>query len=230
MDAILFKIESTGQKLSARHLYEILNKHIFTEEKTEGYSDTVIESKEYLSGIIVNKVPTILNVFDTVTQSIIRKEELIITKINFSLDTQNNLFEIFTSSFREAKRAFNTINNTLKDELKVQQYDITIADTLLNIKQEFNDISFSKLNIKNFKIEEYAQGYFEIKNTDNDYAWSVIEQYKFDIVKTAIIINYDGVPYSLFISENGKIKVSSKNKGKTNAFFDLLKEQIFKIN
>lgn len=230
MDAIIFKIEFHEKPLNVFSLSKVLNEHLFNEDENEGYADIIIESKGIISGIIVNKIPTLLNIFDLDQQAIIKKEEIIIKKINFSIDISNNIFEVFTNSMRDAKRAYLTFSHTFKGKAKINQYDIPITETLLNIKESFINIEFARLNIKNFKLENYAEGYFEIKNIKSTYAWELIEIYKNSIIKSTIIIESSNDFFTLSISENGKLKITAKDKSKANHFFELLKVEIFKNN
>lgn len=213
--------------LDVRDYYNLLHSHEYTEDTGIGFRELNIEENNSISGLVVKRTPIFINVFDAETQSIVEREEFIITEIDFVLDITNRLIEIY-GSIKNVKKLMTTFLQTVGETIKLEQLNLKPSKMLEAFKEEVDSCEITKLHIKDFSSEKGVIGSYDIKSVNPDIAWRLVDEYKNDVVKATISVDEGSVEALIQIFQNGKFKVTTKPRNNADLILYTIKNLISK--
>lgn len=221
MEITIMKLRGNSNP-DARGYYDLLEKHEYTEDVGFGFKDLNIEENNRVSGVAVKRTPIFVNVFDENTQSFTEIEQFIISEIDFALDLNTNLIEIY-APVKDVKKVLITFTNTLSQYLTLEQISFNPSRILEFLKDETDSCEITKLHIKDFSSEKGVIGSYDIRSVDTELAWNLVDEYKNQIVKATVEVFENGVKGTLQIFQNGKFKITTKPKNNTDSILNPVK-------
>lgn len=207
----------------------LLSQLEYTDKEGIGFKNISLENDDIIVGEALKKVPVFLNVLNLDTQQIEKKEEFILSEIDFTVDLANNILEVYSNQ-QELRKLLIVFRTLVKDFLTITQLSFSISSTLFAFKNLVNSVEVKKMLIKDFQHEDGVIGNYDARFYNTDVAWDFLEKHKDQVICTsffAVSEEWEGI---VTLDIAGKLKLNSKSKHSMTRLLDLLKPIISKNN
>lgn len=198
----------TIKNIDFDYLQELYFKFVelnFNEKLRYGFVN--IELNNYvLSGILIKQIPTSISHFNAKTNSIEDEVIFIISTIEFRIDIQNNILEIFGSS-KDASRLRSILRKHFKKSVSIKTIDLSPYKILTKLLSSNFNHSIKQLTINNFRYKDGAIGKYTANVTKNKLAYELINNYKLDVLKGIIEFNFNHQKIQIVLSNNGQLQI-----------------------
>lgn len=214
-----------NQKIDSTRLIELFNKLEYTNEEGIGFKNISIENEKIIVGYALKNTPIYINILKMENQQIEKREEMILSEIEFAIDLEANVLEVYANQ-KDFKKLFIVFSTLLKDVFTITPLISSLSSTILSIQKKGVDITITKMIIKDFQYKEGISGTFDMCFYDYKLAWSFLEKYQTEINKISFNIAYEGWEGKGVLGTSGKLKFNSKPKSNIHHFLQLLKSTI----
>lgn len=211
---------------------DILNymlKYEYDDNLGIGFKELSLEDDRYISGVVLKKTPIFIDTFDTNEGEIVKREEFILSEIEFVIDLAHNLIEIYANN-KEIKKLLIVFSNTVGEFIKLEPVLFNCFKLLKIFNEHSDSCEISKLHIKEFKSEENVIGAYDIKFLVSDLAWKYVDRYESNLIRAVFSVSIDDSSSIINIFQNGKFKVNSKPKKENSKYIDLIKMYISQLS
>ena len=157
----------------------------------------------------------------------LKKEEFILSEIDFTVDLANNILEVYSNQ-QDLRKLLIVFRTLAKDFLTIKQLSYSIFSTLFAFKKLVNSVNVKKMLIKDFQYEDGVVGNYDARFYTTDLAWSFLEKYKDQVTCTSFSVvdeEWEGI---VTIDVTGKLKLNSKSKNSMTLLLNSLKPIISK--
>ncbi len=208
-------------------LSTLLSELEYTDKEGIGFKNISLEDDYTIVGEALKKVPVFLNVLNADTQQIEKKEEFILSEIDFTVDLANNILEVYSNQ-QDLRKLLIVFRVLAKEFLMIKQLSFSISSTLFAYKNLVNSVEVKKMLIKDFQHLDGVIGNYDARFYNADLAWSFLEKYKDQIVCTSFFTVSEEWEGIVTIDVTGKLKLNSKSKHSMTRLLNLLKPIISK--
>ena len=206
-------------------IYTYFEENQFNNNTTWGFKETYKE-QGYIKSILVKKTTSLIPIFDFNIGSIVKKEIDFFTECFFAIDLKNELLEFYGNQkdFPKLKKALKPIINHNNRFETVDTSPFSLVPKLNN-QQQIN-FEIKNLTINNYSAEEGVVGKYDLKVSQNPSGLSLIQRYKYDVIKCTLILYLDSEIIISF-SRFGRLSIECSDSA-FNYTLSYIKELILK--
>jgi hypothetical protein len=203
-------------KLNIKSVYKNLQNKTYNNDSGLGYKNVEIIAS-YINATLVRNMPTFILQPEPETNNVIEQEIILINEIDFGLDFNFDLLDIYGSG--------KNVPKVLSSIFPIMGINVTTSNIILSpfriIKKisEQYDVTVERLVVNNFQLLDGLVGKYDVRIQDKKAASSIIKKFGADISKANLIIKtteYGSVKFG--VSTNGNISIKTEE----DAFFEVL--------
>jgi hypothetical protein len=225
---ILLGIELKENRTSVE-LASLLSKLEYSDEEGIGFKNVSTEDDYLIVGEALKKTPIYINLLNPITQEIEKKEEFVLSEIEFAIDLKHSILEAY-SNHRDLKKLLLVFRSLAKDAVSISQLSFSIPQLMLALKDRVDRVEIKKMCIKDFQYEVGVTGTYDMIFYNSEIAWSLLEKYPNGISTVTFHISHMDLEMILSIGANGQVKFNNKSKNSISECLELLKSLITKPN
>lgn len=221
---VKLKEEKTSLELAT-----ILAKLEYSDEEGIGFRNISNENDQVVIGEALKKTPIFINLLNPISQEIEKKEEFVLSEIEFTIDLKHSILEVY-SNHRDLKKLQIIFRSLAKDVMLISQLDFSIPQLMLALKENAKIVEIKKMCIKDFQYEPSIIGVYDATFYNPENAWLFLSKYITGINSATFYISNDDWDAMVTIRANGQIKFNNKSKNAISNCLELLKSLIIKSN
>lgn len=210
-------------------LTRLLSKLEYSDEEGIGFKNISQVSDKIIVGEALKKTPIFLNVLNANTQLVEKKEEFILSEIDFTIDLENKILEVYSNQ-QELKKLLLVFRRLAKDIIALRQLNFSISSLLLALKDITEILEVKRMLVRDFQHIEGVVGSYDMNFYNSDLAWGFLEKYPSQVYRITFYIAKDDWEGIAILETSGKMKFSSKSKSAMIKFLDLIKSLISNPN
>jgi len=207
----------------------LLAKLEYSDEEGIGFRNISNENDQVIVGEALKKTPIFINLLNPVSQEIEKKEEFVLSEIEFTIDLKYSILEVY-SSHRDLKKLQIIFRSLAKDTISISQLDFSLSQLMFALKENAKIVEIRKMCIKDFQYEPGIIGTYDVTFYNPENAWLFLNRYQTGINSVTFYISNDEWEIMLTIRANGQIKFNNKSKNAISGCLELLKSLIIKSN
>jgi hypothetical protein len=198
----------------------------YSDEQGFGFRKVSLSSN-YLSAILLRRIPTFISQYDAKTGQLIEREIFLYSEIEFGLDGEFQLLEVYGAA-KHASRVRAALRLVLQPESRLFSVNLAPAEVIPCLAQSFVRISVDKLTVDNFQHSDGIIGRYEMRLKFADLATDIIERYSHDVTRATIsVASPDLGDFDIDVSNNGRLTVKCQEEQFADVFAHL-KSVLFK--
>lgn len=211
---------------SLQKLYQILLQTRYTDDEGYGFRGVKL-SKDYLSATLVKRVTTFIQQYDEVKQQLVDREINLYSEVEFDIDQQLQLLEIF-GPVKQAPKVRVALHSILDSSVRVLCVDLAPFKVIPILIDNAASIAVDNLSVNNFRHREGMVGQYTVKLSDTEIAVDVMQKYEYDVVRATLSVSVPQIDdFVVQLARNGYLSIKCE-EDQFRAAFLYLKTALFK--
>jgi hypothetical protein len=188
-----------------KKLVTALQKHRFREGKENGVYN-FDDRGNYITGVLVTKIPVLLRSFDVDKLSVVRVRDEQYDVIPFGLDYSYATLEVYSS--RSKLRLVESFLFDVSEGIGFTPFSVDIHRFFDLLQKRAMPFSLTTMRIKEFEFEQNLRGTFAPKVLETSAGMKLLKRFKDNIAMIGTKVRVDGTDVLLRLSPEGSISFS----------------------
>jgi len=171
-------------------LHERLSALNYNDDRGFGFREIDADSTT-VSATLVKRTPTFIPEFDPYLNQIVRKEIYLFSEIDFSIDANYELLEIF-DTLKNASKVRIALRPLLSKNIRLFSINLAPFEVIPKLSKDTQRLDIERLSVRNFKYAKGIVGRFDMKVENTELALDIMKKYSHEVTRASVKLTADG--------------------------------------
>ena len=197
-----------------------------TYNNADGYGfRNVVGSGKYVNATLVKRIPTFIPQFEEETGNIVEQEIFLYSKIDFGLDFNFDLLEVFGAS-KNASKVISSIYPLFQNDIRIEPLTLLPSNVISALSLEAH-VTIDRLVVNNFQHKEGITGRYDMHIDNPKEALQILKTYGSEISKVNLILRVPNISEArMTFTTTGSIAIKSE-EGDLPEILSFIKAKLF---